>query len=148
MSFDPETFMTTATTEANETTYQPVPEGEYRAMISDAVARQPKPGFVLLDVTYDIDDPQLAEKLNRQNPVKIRSGVILDVSDDGALETGANKNVKLGKLRDAVGQNQPGQPWSPQKLIGAGPVTIFVGHRADKENADVVYEEVKRWAAA
>jgi hypothetical protein len=55
------------------------------------------------------------------------------------------KNVSLGKLREAVGQNKPGKPWSPAHLNGAQ-LDVLVTHRADKDTGDI-YAEVKRVAA-
>ena len=54
--------------------------------------------------------------------------VNLDVSDDGGIATGKNKNIELGRVRKAVGQNADG-PWNITQLRGAGPVLVKVVHR-------------------
>lgn len=145
--FNPDTFLSTTTTDSNATRYEPIPEGEYKAMIEKVDGRDAK-GARILDITYLIlEQEQLAERLGLRNLV-VRQSIFLDVNDDGLLDSGPNKNVKLGKLRDAVGQNKKGQPWSPLMLAGAGPVLIQVSVRPDKEDPEVLYNDVKRVVAA
>jgi len=143
MSFDPELFMSTSVDAEMATKYDPVPEGEYTGVIKSVAIRNPKENMVILDVTWDIDDPALAERLGRES-VTVRQSVFLDISDSGGIAVGPNKNVGLGRLREAVGQNNPG-PWSPAMLEGAGPARITVEHRIDGENT---YDGVKRVAKA
>ena len=57
--------------------------------------------------------------------------MILDIGGDGGLDFGPNKNVNLGKVRDAVGQNAAGA-WGPVQLRGAGPVMVKVTHNTFK----------------
>ena len=52
---------------------------------------------------------------------------ILDIDENGALDTGKNKNIDLGRVQTAVGQ-QNDKPWSISKLRGAGPVMVKVVH--------------------
>lgn len=144
--FDVDALFENTTTEANETTFTPIPEGEYTATIDKLKMRSPKEGMALLDIVYDIDDPDLAQRLNRQK-VTVRQSVFLDI-ENGKLATGPNQNVDLGRVREAVGQNQPGKPWAPSMLEGAGPVKIIVGHRQDKTDPAKVYDDVKKVARA
>ena len=77
-----------------------------------------------MNVTWEIDDPALAERLERDR-LTSRQSVFLDMGPDKKLETGKNKNIGLGRLREAVGQNTPGQPWAPSMLEGAaGRITV------------------------
>lgn len=144
--FDVDALLENTTTESNETSFTPIPEGEYTATISSVKARSPKEGMALLDIVYDIDDPDLAQRLNRQK-VTVRQSVFLDI-ENGKLATGPNQNVDLGRVREAVGQNQAGKPWAPSMLEGAGPVRIIVGHRQDKNDPAKVYDDVKKVARA
>jgi len=136
-NFDPDTFMSQTTEESCETTYKPIPEGDYQAVITKVEGRNPK-GNAILDVHWGIDDPSLGAELGIENPT-VRQSVFLDVNDQGALMTGANKNVQLGRLRDAVNQNAPGQPWAPSMLEGQV-ARISVKHRIDGEN---IYSDVR-----
>ena len=68
-----------------------------------------------------------------------RQTIWLDVNEQGGLVFGKNKNVSLGKLRDALGQNT-GAPWSPTHLIGQ-PATVLIKHRMGSEGG--VFSEVK-----
>lgn len=147
-AFDKEAFLAKSTKSDFATKMTPIPEGEYTAQIAEVDARQQrgKEGneFVVLDVTWEIIGKEdLAKQLNRRQ-LTCRQGMILDISSDGSIAEGENKNVKLGRIRAAVGQNQSGKVWSPMQLKGAGPATIVVGHRTDPNDSDIVYDEVKR----
>ena len=74
----------------------------------------------------------------------VRQDIWLDLDESGRIAQGKNKNVRLGRVRSAVGQNTDGQPWSPSQLRGAGPVLIMVGHRYNKETGEGPYSDVKR----
>lgn len=142
--FDPDTFVNQETTDANATTFDPIPEGEYVAMITraPAVREVGNEGRVVMDVTWEIDDEELKQKLERDR-LTVRQSVFLDI-EDGKLATGKNKNVQLGKLRDALGQNKPGKSWKPSDLEGAGPARIQVSHR---ERDGITYDQVARVTA-
>lgn len=142
--FDPEMFLNVTTNEANATTLEPIPEGEYIATIKEVKPRQ-SGDYVLLDVVWTIDDAALAEQLGRKS-VTVRQSIFLDITETGGLATGKGKNVGLGRLREAVGQNRPGQPWSPGMLAGAGPCRITVKHRTNDDGSQI-YEDVRQVAA-
>lgn len=151
-NFDPDLFMQQTVDAPMETEYKNVPIGEYRAFIGDFDSK----ALVEFNFTYKkgdkagqegsmkkftcpfvIDDGgQVAQSLGRDKAL-VDMQLIIDIDPTtGKLDTGVNKNVKLGQLRDAVGQNTPGQPWGFSMLRGQGPVMIKVVHtefeRADK----------------
>jgi len=122
--FDVSTFMHTQTDESASTNYVPVPVGEYNAIISKVDAKMAGES-PLLEVTWRIDAP--GDDLANEKPV--RQSVWLDVNASGTgLDYSEGKNVNLGRLREAVGQNSKGQMWAPAMLEGQ-PATILVDHQ-------------------
>ena len=92
-----------------------------------------------LSMYFQISDPEQAEKTGIETPGAGYS-FFLDLAPDGkSLATGPNRNVKLGALRKALGQE--GAPWNFQMLEGAGPIRIKVAHeetRSGDQHATVV----------
>lgn len=139
MTFDPELFGNTTFSEPNATRVAPCPEGTYPAMLKDWKTRVLDDGRVVMDVTWDVDDAGAKEKTGR-SAITVRQTVWLDFDANGGLMFGEGKNVGLGRLRDAIGQNAKGQPWSPNMLKGKA-AKVKVTHRLDKETGDV-YDQV------
>lgn len=146
--FDPDTFLATSSTEALDTTVLPIPEGDYAATIDsgdDGISvRQFESSknnqtYTAMDVWWIIDDAALASQLGRK-VLRVKQSIFLDVTASGGLDYAKGKNVQLGRVRDAVGQNRPGQPWTPSMLKGAGPARIKVIHRMNGED---LFAEVK-----
>lgn len=125
--FDPKLFLKNTTTQAGSTKIPQCPVGEYPARIDtvdfrEAVAGQNSktPGALLCfcDVTWEVDSADARQKLGREK-VTVRQSMIVDLTADRqGLDMGEGKNVSLNRIRDAVGQNVAGQPWSPEMLIG------------------------------
>lgn len=134
--FDPNTFMNTTITEANSTTYTPVPEGEWVAVIKEVKPRAAKEAAIL-DILWAVDDPSVVEVTGMKTPI-VRQSIFLDMTDAGGLDIGKGKNIGLGKLREAVDQNQKGRQWQPGNLVGQV-AKIKVAHRVyeDAIQADV-----------
>jgi hypothetical protein len=139
--FNPDSFLNTETEESTESRYKPIPEGDYQALIDDVTAREAKDSQIL-DITYEIIDEPL-KTLMDMNKVTIRQSIFLDI-ENGILAIGGNKNVKLGKLREALDQNQSGKPWSPLMMKGAGPVLIKTVQTPDEDDPEVIYSNVNR----
>lgn len=131
-AFDPDIFLNQEVTGANEVKYTPVPVGEYQAYIDDlsmdSYENQP-----ILVVHYALLSEELKEKLGLEKPT-VQDRIFLDMNDDGTIAFGPNKNVKLGRTREAVGQNDPAKTWNFNMLRGAGPVLIMVEHNFNKKN--------------
>ncbi len=159
-SFDPDTFMSETIDQPLETERTLVPAGEYKARIDDftrdafqtidfTYKRGPNAGqegsFTKFNVPFVIDDDRVKAELGMDKVVVFQS-ITLDF-EQGKLAWGKNKNIDLGKLRKAVGQNNAG-PWSPGSLRGAGPVMIKVIHREGKRNDGSTWKnaEVERVA--
>ena len=147
MSFDAQSFLDASTTGSNDTKITPVPQGIFTGIIDKVNARQwtSKDGSmsgVTLDVTWIIDDEAVKQELDRTT-VTCRQGIMLDLTPDGSgLDMGKGKNVGLGRLREAVGLNKPGQAFSFNQLPGQA-AKVEVSHRIDGEDT---YSEIKKVA--
>lgn len=153
MAFDPQQFMNTPS-DPLPTAYEVIPEGEYKMLLdSDPKMLEVKKVegvssktgepylFYQIELSCLVLDEKVKAKLGREK-VTARMRINLDFDDAGKLTTGPNKNVALGQLRDALGQNKPG--WTPQQLLGAGPFIGRVKHQASKTNPEMKFAEVVR----
>ena len=141
-TFDPDLFMSQDTEEEMETKYTPIPDDDYISIIDEKIDLKEVNGTPVIDLYHIVDDPELAEKLAMER-ISVRQSIFLDVDGAGNLAIGPNKNVKLGKLREALGQNVAGQSWNINMLKGAGPLRIKVGTKPDKNDSTIIYNEVK-----
>lgn len=139
--FDFDVFFGQEITGAHETKFTPVPEGEYTGFI-DEIAGAEFGDSKVLQVTYMLTDERLKEEL-KMDKVTVRDTVFLEFESDGRLAFGKNKNIKLGKLREAAGQNTPGA-WNFRMLTGAGPFKLKISHRFDKKTGDGPFANVDR----
>lgn len=137
--FNADTFLNQTTETAFETRRQPVPEAEYIAVVDDVKFRQAKES-IILDVFWAIDNSALAEKIGLKK-VTVRQSIFCDIDSFGKFEVGPNKNIQLGRLREALGQNTG--PWSPSMLKGQGPVKLMVSNRVDDKDPTLIYDDVK-----
>lgn len=148
---DPEQFMNQPT-DPMSTTYPVIPEGEYPMMfdadpemlVPRKVEWQDKQTgedrfFWQMELRCIVQDEAVKAKLQLDR-VTTRCRVNLDFNDDGSLSTDRTKNIFLGRIRDALGQNEAG--WVPKSLLGAGPFMGKVTHTSDKKNPEIKYAEV------
>ena len=143
MSFNPDLFLQQSVDAANDTKKIPCPVGEFTAVAEEVKARpwQSKDGTqsgLALDIIWSIDDANVKTQLDRDQ-VKVKQGIMLDLTESGALDMGKGKNIGLGRLREAVGLNVPGQPFSPMMIQGRL-AKVKVTHRVDGED---IYDEIK-----
>lgn len=131
-TFDVNAFQNSQYTDSSSTEYVPVPEGEFTAVVEKYAIRDPK-GNVILDITWKIDDADVAAETGIDNP-QVRQSIFLDVDEtSGTLMFGKGKNVQLGRLREALHQNTSGQPWSFGMLLGQV-AKIRTKHRIDSSS--------------
>lgn len=141
--FDVDSFLSQQIDQSLDTKVTPPPIGEWQGVIEDVKARQwtkkddPSKSGVALDVTWSLTDPTVLAHCARDK-VTVRQGIMLD-TDGGSLALGPGKNIGLGRLREAVGLNTPGQPFSFAMLVGRM-AKVKVAHRIEGED---VYGEVK-----
>lgn len=143
-TFDPNTFLNQELSGANEVKYTPVPEGEYKAYIDDLGTDSYKDAPILI-ITYALldDDGKLKNLLGLEKPT-LQDRIFLDVNEDNSIAFGPNKNVRLGRVREAVGQNDPKKKWNFNMLRGAGPVLLRISHTYDKTTGEGPYSRVER----
>ena len=143
MSFDAQSFLDSAVSGANDTKVVPVPVGEFVGIIDKVTPRQwqSKDGTqtgIAIDITWLIEDANVKAQLGRDT-VTVRQGIMLDMNEQGALDMGTGRNVSLGRLREAVGLNDPKKPFSFSQLPGMQ-ANVNVSHRFAN---DETYAEVK-----
>lgn len=158
-AFDPKTFLDRSTDTAFDTARTNVPEGDHHGIIKSVTAeevtiqtgqRAGQKAYKMF-VTWSVDDPKVREVTGLAEP-SVRQDFFIDLTPTGAFINGANMNVDLGKLRDAVGQNKAGKQWRPSMLIGSAAL-IHVTHRTVDQDRDGnplaeprVFAEVKKVA--
>lgn len=140
--FDKDTFLNQEVKGANEVKYTPVPMGEYKGYIDelDTDAYEETP---ILIITYALMDEELKKSLALDKPT-VQDRIFLDVEKDGSLSFGPNKNVRLGRTREAVGQNDPKAKWNFNMLRGQGPVLLKVSHRFNKQTGEGPFAQIDR----
>lgn len=121
-AFDPNAFLQSTTSEQGSTVAIPIPVKEYLAVITEVKARQwaAKDGTsagLAIDIVWDIDDAALKEFLGRPK-LTLTQGIMVDLTEQGGLDMGKGRNVQLNRVRDALGQNNAGQPWAPSMMTG------------------------------
>lgn len=152
-TFNSDQFLASRGQGALDTKYPVCPAGEYEAVIDGLSARQQeiktgdRAGSIatILDVSWSVNDDRLRELLGRDK-VLVRQSIFLDLTREGQLDYGTGKNVKLGRLRDVLGQNDPSREWWINMLQG-GSAKITVKHSANPNDASTPYANVDDVAA-
>jgi hypothetical protein len=148
MTFDPNSFLAQTFEGANDTSITPCPEGEFLAVADKVDMKQwsSKDGSksgLKLTVLWDIQDDAVKAHCGRES-VKVPQDVMLDLTDSGQLDMAKGRNVRLGRLREALDLNAPGRPFSFAMIQGRM-AKVKVGHRVDGED---IYAEVRANARA
>lgn len=106
-----------------DTLLEALPENDYPGTIDRFEVRKGeatkgqnvgKP-FFALDVWWELDVPEETKQRLGRDKFVARQGFFLD-TENGKISNAKGKNVKLGALRDAIGQNAPG--WTLNSLPG------------------------------
>lgn len=146
---DSSSFMLQQSTEAEAMENAVIDEGDYPALVKDAKSDIVN-GSRCLRVSFLIVDEEVGKALC-SDQVLVERLYWLDVNDDGEVVWGVNRNVELMWLRIAVGQDIEDKLWTPDMLVGAGPVGVTVAHRYDVETGEGPCAQViavtKAWPA-
>ena len=143
--FDIDKFLESSA-DTGSTKFAPIPAGDYTAIIDDAQLRAAGNG-VVLDVTCLLQAPEVAQKLGRDK-LSVRGGLFLDLTPSNQLDMGAGKNIRLNRLREAVGLNKPMPVRDLKDQLKGKTVKVQVTLRPDKNNSDVVYNDIKSFGKA
>lgn len=161
-NFDPELFMQQTVDQPMETERTLCPPGDYTMMVDDFEAKRAieqidfeykkgpnagQPGTMyVFNCPCVVQDDKVKADMD-QDRVIVYKRITLDVNADGQLSWGKNKNIDLGQLRHAVGQNHAGT-WNISHLRGAGPFVGKVEKREGKRKDGTNFEgrEVTRVA--
>ena len=105
--FDAQEFLNTTVDTAHDTTMIPVPEnmsGEgYQGVAGKVECRQwvkkddPSVSGIALDILWEIMDEDVKTAVARDK-VTVKQGIMLDITEAGALDLAKGKNIGLGKL--------------------------------------------------
>ena len=130
----------------------PLPAGEVVAQIlelkfSDGTVKKSGPNqgnpWSRLDCKLEITDPEYLEQIPDAPPKATTNlGIMLDM-DNGQIQMGPNKNIRLNRLREAAGVN--GKPLGA--LVGQY-VRISIIHKPHPTESDVVLDEVTAFTKA
>lgn len=148
MPFDPTTFMSQNFDTPMATKLEICPAGDFRFIVDDFDVEKVfrtidgKNGpFTVWEIPCVLQDEAVKAKLGRDKVI-VRYKGYLDFNDDGTLAFGPNKNVKIGQLREALGQNAGS--WNFGMLRGAGPFMGRVVHVPNDKDKDNPYVEISR----
>lgn len=147
-TFDPATFLNQEFNEALDTKVVPCPAGEYLGLaekveVKPWAAKDGSSSGLKLVILWDIQDENVKSLLGRDT-VRVGQDQMLDLTETGQLDFGKGKNVGLGRIREALGLNTPGEPFSFGMIQGRL-AKVKVSHRAVGED---MYAEVKAIAKA
>lgn len=141
--FDADAFLNTEITGEMDTKVVPIPEGAWSSQVMKVAFREvtQKDGVkrAIMDVTWEVLDEEVKKSTKLEKPMA-RQSVFLDLNEQGGLDMGKGRNIQLGKLREAVGQNRSGKAWSPAMLTGQVAV-VSIKQRIE---GDDIYSDIKK----
>jgi hypothetical protein len=148
--FNPDQFLAASVTTAHDTKIARVPDGIYDGQVKKLEFRTleasaDNPERTIMEVIWSVLDPKVKEITGIEEPT-VRQSIWLDLGPTGALLTDKGKNVGLGKLREALGQNKQGKAWAPSHLVG-GRAKISVKGVTNKKDGEI-YAQVEKVAHA
>lgn len=138
MAIDFRALLNTSIADAMSTRAPALPEGRYEATIKDLdldnpkLVRETKNGNFMLILPLEVDTD-----LPGKNA---RMTLFLDI-ENNQLATGPGQNTALGRLREALGQNNPNAKWNIGHLSG-GRITVDVVHRPNEESPEDPWVDV------
>lgn len=151
-NFDPSAFLDAQITEAS-VRRNPIPAGsDVIAVIGEPKARSwtgkndPTKSGVVVDVPLEIDlsmFPELAAQVGVPK-VTLTDGIMLDTTESGGIDNSPGKNGKLRRYREALGMNNPGEPFSFRAMQGRL-IKVKIKHRVYEGE---LYDEVDSVAKA
>ena len=147
-TFDPATFLNQSFDEALDTKIIPCPVGEYLAMaekvdVKPWAAKDGSSSGLKLEVVWDIQDDSVKALIGRDT-IRVTQQQMLDLTETGNLDFSKGKNVGLGRIREALGLNTPGEPFSFNMIQGRL-AKVKVTHRPYEGD---LYAEIKAVTAA
>lgn len=146
MGLNTEEFLQTTTADALDDHLEPCPPGEWLAIVGKPAIydfvyksgdRKGETGY-RMSIKYTIQDQEVKDHCER-DVVSVTASILLDLTEDATgLDMGKGKNIGLGAIRTALGQNSPGDEWSPAMLEGQ-PIRVKVaaGIYEDRVTAEV-----------
>lgn len=127
--FDPEAFKNAAIHDVISDKYVPMPVGDYYGLCSKVECKAGESArgpWAYLEMTFDFDQ--------RKNK---RLSFWLRFDDEGHLDK--NRNLILGQLRKAIGKDTGAFNWTDAE---GHSMMVGIGHEADKEDAEKLYERI------
>lgn len=146
MTINTEEFLQTTTDSVLDDHLDPCPEGEWLAMAGKPDVRTfeyksgdraGETGYRMV-IKWDVQDQEAKAAVDRET-LSVTQSVLLDLTDDGTgLDMGKGKNIGLGQIRTALGQNTPGSAWSPAMIEGqVAKLKVKAGVYQDRITAEV-----------
>jgi len=146
MALNTEEFLQTTTESVLDDHLDPCPPGEWLAIagkpeIKDFVFakgdHKGETGYRMV-VKWAIQDDEAKQAVDRDK-LSVTQSILLDLNEtlDG-LDFGRGKNIGLGAIRTALGQNTPGADWSPAMIEGQpAKIKVKAGVYEDRITAEV-----------
>ena len=129
--------------EVMSTVMENMAEADYPASVEKVDVRQYEKGddiYTFMDILWEIDAPDERERLGRKK-LTARQSISLDlIPGTVKLDYSKGKNVLLGRLREALGQNQPN--WSPSMLEGGNAMVHVKAEASGKTGDDRMFDRV------
>jgi hypothetical protein len=123
-AFDPATFLDATLTEPTEKR-NPLPIGDYNAIINDVTARawtgkkDPTKSGIAWDLVLIIDVPaDVQTETELSSTLQMKDSIMLDLTPGGTIDGAKGKNRRLRAYREAVDLNKVGDSFSARSLIG------------------------------
>lgn len=141
--FDANQFLDQQIEGANDTKIIPIPVGEYTGVADEVkprtwTSKDKTQSGVVVDITWNLDDQALKDSLGRQK-VTVRQSIMLDLTESGSIDMSKGRNIGLGRLREALGLNDPSVPFAFAQIVGKI-AKVSVSQRVDGED---IYNDVK-----
>lgn len=145
-NFNSDAFLQTTVEGANSTVEIPVPAGEYQAQAKKPTARQfnkdDGTSYTVLSIPWKILDEGVKKVTHRDEPVAFQS-VFLDMTAQGGIDMGPGKNIDLGLVRAALGQNKADKRWS-FSMIEGGMATVRIEQKPNRKDPEKTDANVVR----